>query len=93
MKIIESKQCEKQYSLNTLPTKYHPYYTYAKQVLNALKGKRIVSKLENKEGVFCLRANESLEASFSSGYVVSYKKPEKHIRVRFPGNEQKLLEI
>lgn len=64
---------EKHYSLQTLPVKYYALYEYAKQVINALKTKKVVSKFENKEGVFMLLENNCLEAVFNIGYTTNYK--------------------
>ncbi|KAL4488405.1 hypothetical protein ABPG72_019255 [Tetrahymena utriculariae] len=82
-KLID-KPMEKHYTLNNLPAKYYALYGYAKQVINALKTKKVISKLENKEGVFILLENNYFEAQFKTGYKVYYKNKNGTMKIKAP---------
>ncbi|KAL4438856.1 hypothetical protein ABPG74_016576 [Tetrahymena malaccensis] len=82
-KLID-KPMEKHYTLNNLPAKYFALYGYAKQVINALKTKKVISKLENKEGVFILLENNCFEAQFKTGYKIYYKNKSGTMKIKAP---------
>lgn len=46
--------------------------------------KKVVSKLENKDGVFTLLKNNSFEAVFKNGYKVNLKGNDNTVRLKTP---------
>jgi len=46
--------------------------------------KKVVSKLENKDGVFTLLKNNSFEAVFKNGYKVNLKGSDNTVRLKTP---------
>lgn len=63
---------DKHFDLEKLPAKYFNMYAYAKEVITTLKATKVVTKLENKEGMFTLLENDCFEAIFSTGFQVYF---------------------
>jgi len=64
---------KKVYKLESLPTKYHKFYSYAKEVCSLLKHKSPSMKIQNENGNFMIMRNVDnpmFIAKFSSGHKI-----------------------
>jgi len=76
---------EKSYSLNTVPSKYLKFYTYAGQVIETLKTRTQRVKIEEDEGTFTLLQKKpfpTFEARFKTGEKVSHTLSSETMRIQ-----------
>ncbi|CAD8197171.1 unnamed protein product [Paramecium pentaurelia] len=96
--IVQKKgQKAKQYKLNELPQKLQKFYTYSKQVCNAIREKNQKQKLNNEHGNFALK-NTKLGQCYE-GYIAQSKIKIQHIlnsdtiKLQFHNGNTKIVNI
>jgi len=81
---------EKSYGLNTVPSKYLKFYTYAGQVIETLKSRTQKVKIEEDEGTFTLIQSKpfpTFEARFKTGERVSHTLSSETMRVQMTNGQ------
>lgn len=81
---------EKSYNLNTVPSKYLKFYTYAGQVCETLKTRSQKTKFEEDEGTFTLHQNKpfpTFEAKFKTGIRVSHTLSSETMRIQMSNGQ------
>jgi hypothetical protein len=91
-KRINGQKYFKTYHLFQLPTKYHSFYTYARQVTESLKSKTPKVKIQNELGKFMLMVNKpfpNFEAHFINGWKAVHKVSTDSLVLTSPNRRNK----